>query len=894
MSERDDIRKAISAGDVSRTAGLVRALGDDARRAVAKDLSELVRSSRDGARFGVHAQQVTAALLVAGAGTISGPAAAATWLNRRDLQIWWWAQARIPEFYAALGTVTAARPDEWRADVGRRLAGRVRPADGDRARWEMAAALIRSAGAAPPVSDGFVVGWVVARSPEPEALADDPFLDTLVPALFEANGVGAALAEEVRPDPSVASPWAHSLAALARAGRLDRAALLDGCVSRFLRGGTARELRWFGRLHDALEPTDAEVADRVRDYVHLLPAAPSTVADLALREVRRADDRGLLDAALFEDAAGALLFRPEKKLVRAGLTWLDRTARRRDRVDATLRALLPVFDSDALDLRERAVKSAAKHAALAGDAVRAEVRDAAAGLPADLRETIAAAFGEVGPADAGTGLLAALEPLAGPPPFVPRPAPAPIGSLAELTEEFAVLARSRTPWAAAERFLGALVEFAYLDFDATRKAIRETAFTHALWITQDYQHMNHFIQRSWVFLPVRRLIAPRTPSRQMRAFAEFLRRQPRPTEPTPEPDPTMPGGPFERFLWWRRHEAAAAVGKVPVLLATPTEGSGHVDPGVLVRRLERLEEAGAEPGRADLTQALLRVPRDVDQTAAARAKGLASEAGRTVASWLATGGLADPPVECRVLGRPAEQTPGRNVRPSIRTVTRVDVPGDSDIARLCRFPEKGRTAPVGGRYIESAAYWPSVLPSHREIAAAHLVPEMAGGEDADWNQGSVLLDLAEADGPAGAATGTLLACALVNRHERVRADATEALLTLAARDALPAAETGTALGRLTALGRVTLPRAVKALTAAADAGAQSGVWTVLAAALPHLLPAPGERAATGVPDLLALATRTAESTGARGAIAEVAEVAGRGGSSRLVKEAARLHRTLAT
>ncbi|TYB42819.1 DUF6493 family protein [Actinomadura chibensis] len=882
MSERDEIQKAIAAGDVSRTADLVGALDADARRAVAKDLAALIRSARDGASFGVHAQQVTAALLVAGAGTITGPAAAATWLNRRDLQIWWWAEDRVPEFHAALGAVTAARPDEWRADVGRRLADRIRPADGDRARWDMAAALIRSAGVAPPVSDGFVAGWVAGRSPDPEALAADPFLDTLVPALFEANGVGAALAEEVRPDPSVPSPWANALAALARAGRLDRAALLDGCVGRFLRGGTARDLRWFVRLHDALEPTDAEAADRVRDYVHLLPAAPSTVADLALREVRRADDQGRLDAALFEDAAGALLFRPEKKLVRAGLTWLDRTARRRDRVDATLRALVAVFPSDALDLRERAVKSAAKHAARAAEEVRAEVRDAAAGLPADLRETIAAAFGAVEPADAGTGP----PPLAGPPPFVPRPAPVPVGSLAELVEEFTVLTRSPTPWATAERFLGALVEFAYLDPDGTRKAIREAAFTHALWITQNHQYMNDFIRKSWVLLPVRSLLFPKSPPKVVETLVDFVKGRSRDRGRTSSPQ-------IERFLAWRRHEAAAAVGKVPLLLATPTEGSGHIDPDVLVQRLERLEEAGAEPGRADLTQALLRVPRDFDQAAVARAKGLSSKAGRRAAAWLADGGLADPPVECRVLGQFVGDRE-RNASLPVRVRSTVDVPGKSDIAHLCRFPEAGWAGVHRVRGVDSAPHWPSVLPSHREVAAAHLVPYTAGTEDGDWGQGSVLLDLAEADGPTGAATGTLLACGLANRHERERADATEALLALAARDALPAAETGTVLGRLTAAGRITLPRAVKALTSAADAGAHTGVWTILAAALPHALPAPGERAAAGVPDLLALATRTAESTGARGAIAAVAEAAGRGGSSRLAKESARLHRTLAT
>ncbi|TMQ91284.1 hypothetical protein ETD83_31650 [Actinomadura soli] len=187
-----------------------------------------------------------------------------------------------------------------------------------------------------------------------------------------------------------------------------------------------------------------------------------------------------------------------------------------------------------------------------------------------------------------------------------------------------------------------------------------------------------------------------------------------------------------------------------------------------------------------------------------------------------------------------------------------------------------------------------MLPSHREVAAAHLLPYFAGTEDEGWGQGTVMLDLAEGDGPAGAATGTLLACALANRDQRERAIAVEAFLAFGGRGVLPAAETGAALGRLAAAGAVTVPRAVKALTAAADAGAHAEVWAVLAAALPHALPEPGERAPAGTPDLLALATRLAEITGARGAIPAVADVASRGGSSRLVKESARLHRTVAT
>ncbi|WP_433226401.1 DUF6493 family protein [Actinomadura formosensis] len=883
MSAWDDIRKAIDAGDRDTTARLVMELDNTARRTVAGQLPGRIGEMRAASQYGFLWQEAMESLLVAGAGTISGVVAAATWLCRRDLRLWW-SRDRYAGLCEALCAVTAARPAEWRAEVARRVADRIRLTEGNSPLWHMAAALTRSAGARPPVSDGFVVGWAT-EGVRPRELAEDPFLDTLVPKLFEVDGVGAALADDRARagwDDARGGTWAGSLTALARAGRLDRTALLDGCVSRFLRGGTARDLRWFAQLHDGLAPTDDETAARVRDYVRLLPAAPSTVADLALKQVRRADDLGLLDAELFGEAAGALLFRPEKKLVRAALTWLDRTARGRDRVEPTLRALTAVFGSDALDLRERAVKIAARHAAHAGGSVRAEVRDAAAGLPAALREPVAEAFGEIEAA-------AEPEPPAGPPPFVPREAPAPIGSLAELADEFTVLLRSTGEWRAQERFLAALVEFAYRDLEATREALRRPADDMAPWLANPAGHsyMQHVVQESWVQFPVRSLLLPRTSHHLPRVLAALLRGRSRKSGTVSEPQ-------LERFLTLRRHEIASAVGTVPVLLATPTEGSGHIAPDVLVRRLERLEETGTEPGRADLAQAMLRVPRDIDREAVARARRLVSEAGRTVAAWLAAGGLADPGVECRILDEPVATVRGRALRLPTRILSTVDVPGDSDIAHLCRFPEDGWTDFGRPNHTASTVFWPSMLPSHREVAAAHLVPRLAGTDEETLAQGAILLDLAEADGPTGAATATLLAMTLANRHRDERANAVEALLALSARGALPAEGTGAALGRLAARGRLTLTRAVKSLTAAADAGAHADVWTLLAAALPHALPAPGERAAAGLPDLIALATRQAEIIGAGGTIPAVAETAARGGSSRLVQESARLHRALAT
>ncbi|MES9607335.1 DUF6493 family protein [Actinomadura sp. NPDC000929] len=881
MSAReDDLQKALHAGDVELTARLVAELDDDARRAVAKDLPDRLKAMRAATRHGELPHTTLEPLLVAGAGTLGGPAAAAAWLCRRDLRVWW-TQDGPARTCEALRAVTSTRPDEWRAEVARRVAARFRVSGGESLLWHMAAVLAESAGTVPE-SDGFVVGWVTERDlPD----AGDPFLDALVPRLFDVEAVGGTLADDgARPQwnrPRIGG-WAGALAGLAATGRLDRAVLLDGCVRRFLRGGTARDLRWFIALHDTLEPDDDETAARVRDYVRLLPAAPSTVAGLALRQVRRVDDQGGLDAALFDEAADALLFRPEKKLVQAALIWLDRTARKRDRVDATLRAVTAVFHSDALDLRERAVAIAAKHAAHASEAVHEEVRAAARDLPAVLREPVAAAFGAVETTDDS-------ERSPGPPPFTPREAPAPIGSLDELAEEFAVLLRADEEWRTSERFLAALVEFAYRDPEATRAALRKPAGDVAPWLTDSDRHgyWRAYVKASWIALPVRSLLHPPKSHGLRDALASLLKGRSRAAGTVFSPQ-------MERFLTLRRHEIASMVGKVPVLLATPTAGSGHVDPDVLVARLERIEAAGAEPGRADLTQAMLRVPREIDPAAVGRARRLESKAGRTLAAWLADGGLADPAVECTVLDKPLASVRGRTLRLPTRILSTVDVPGDSDIAHLCAFPEDGWTD-FGTAGIHAAqGFWPSVLPSHREVTAAHLAPDLAGASEEELGQGAVMLDLAGADGPTGSATGTLLACALAHRSQNERADAVEALLVLSARGDLPAAETGTALGRLAALKRLTLPRAVKALTAAADGGGHAGVWAILAAALPHALPAPGERAVTGVPDLIALATRLAETTGARDAVPGLEDVAARGGSSRLVKESARLHRTLAT
>ncbi|RSN69164.1 DUF6493 family protein [Actinomadura sp. WAC 06369] len=871
MTAWDDVRGAIEAKDQGRVIALAAKLDGAGRREVADALPGLLRELRAKAEWNVLERGYVEPLLLAGAGTIGGASAAAAWLCRRELEVWPMRFAR-GGLQHDLVKVTAARPAEWRADVGRRIADRLRAGD-DRmgSLWPIAAEFTLSAGAAAPASDGFVAGW--AALADPAALADDPFLDALVPRLFDADGVGGALADDeirVRWDRERTTNWAEALAGLAAAGRLDRAALIDGCVGRFLRGGTSHELRFFVRLHDLLDPSDEEAAARVRDHVRLLPAAPSTVAGLALRQVRRADDLGRLDAGLFAEAADALAFRPEKKLVRAALGWLDRTARKRDRVDATVRAVTAVFATEALDLRERAVKIAVKHAGRVDAATRETVRDAAAGLPADLRAALAAGYGAV---DAGA------EPApvpSGPPPYVPRALPAPIASLAELAEEFRAQQHATFAWVATERFLAALVESAFTDPSGTREALRPH-----VQVDLSEHHRLHSSTRAahyWAALAGQMLVRPFPVEPPAARWFDTRRTG-------------VDGPPVRRLLLWRKREIIASVGRTPVLLAAPTEGSGHIAPMTLVERLERLEAAGVEPGRADLAQALLRIPRDVDPDAAIRAESLVSEAGRTVAPLLASGGLPDPVVQCRRLDEPLRTERGRVPKPPPHGVVSVASPGDGlpePLSELWSYDAKF----TAGHDCGGTESWPALLPSHRELAAAHALPHQFDPYEYASGQGATALALAAADGPAGAATAAVLAYALAHRDARERADAVEAFLVFAARGHLPAAGTGTALGTLARSGAITPNRAVRSLAEAADAGAHAGVWPVIAAVLPALLPEPGTRAPSGLPDLLALGARTAESVRARDEVPGLAEVAARGGSSRLVTEAARLHRVL--
>ncbi|MGN9844989.1 hypothetical protein ACTMTI_43390 [Nonomuraea sp. H19] len=353
------------------------------------------------------------ALRIAGAGTLQGPAAVAAWLTRREFTTRW-----EPANPAELVRVLAARPAGWQSDVAARLALKIRTAT-DRT-GPLALALLRACGSPPPEHDPLVAAWLLAGPVD-----DDPLIGPLLPRIFEAEGAGRALREErLRPAPT---RWLARLERDLAAGRVSREDLLDGCLRRFLRGGDAADLRFFVRLHELIDPPPEEFAARARDYLRLLPAAPGTVAELALAQLRRT---GPHDDAEVVEAIGALTFRPEAKLAQAGLRWLDEEVRRAPgRAGDLAPALATAFAHVSYDIQRRAVRLALKHAAAFAPAAET-IAAAVPLLPAALGAQAGARFGgEVAPADGRQGRSAGRSgrqaALAADPPHLVRDPPGP-------------------------------------------------------------------------------------------------------------------------------------------------------------------------------------------------------------------------------------------------------------------------------------------------------------------------------------------------------------------------------------------------------------------------------------------------------------------------------------
>ncbi|GAA4957112.1 hypothetical protein GCM10023334_074540 [Nonomuraea thailandensis] len=839
-----------------------------------------------------------APMRVAGAGTLGGAAAVATWIFRRDFAGW---NEDLP--VTPLLRVITARPAEWQADLAVRVARRLRGIrrqqnDGT---VELALELLRRTGVTPPDHDPLVVAWV-STTPD---LAADPLARHLVPRLFEAEGVGRALRDErLDRDPGGRGrrSWLHALRDLADAGLVEREALIDGCVRRFLRGGSAADLRFFVRLHDLLAPGHSP--ERVRDYLRLLPSAPGPVAELALRQLHpRADaapsrhKAGGAGAGMSGEEVGeavaALLFRAESKLVRAGLTLLDQATREAEgELDPLAPALASAFLCESYEVRERSVRLAVKYAGRFTPAGAEAVREAAGVLPPELAARLAEPFG------------AAPAPVFGPEcddfEAVPLPSfeapardpfPAAITNLAEtfdqLHHEFSF-----------ERWLDGFVR----DPEARKHPVRTTN----LYVLDEWSSVSH-----WTEALLRESTEPGRSGPEHEAGPRHgMPAGPQEGMPTMRtPEQQLPGwrlpdqGRVAPPHWAMLLRCAELLGAVrwgtlpPYLLATPTSASCHVDPAELVARIEGYERAGVRHLPADLEQALLRLPREVDPEVTARAGRLArtSEAGAALESWLRrrpepvtrvewpqavtrSSGL-EPQAEARS-GRPVSLPRGR-VLLEPTGMPLVD-------ALMSDPPPRSALGAAPGCNLD---LWRLMLPSDREVAAVQLLSQVFDYWRSPGHLHTYVTRLCHQDGPVGEGTALVLGALLAERGWHAD-HCHELLLRAIATGYLPAGECGRQLGRCLRGTGMGLSRVTSALEDAARGGAHRAVWEIMRGLLPVFLPAGEERAHSGHTRALEFAADAARWAGARGTIPEVAAIAARKGSSGLVRAARRLHEHL--
>ncbi|MFD5560082.1 DUF6493 family protein [Kitasatospora griseola] len=871
-----DLVAAIRRADFDEVARLVGGLTPPQRRAEVPGLKALRRELRDS----IHSRAgAGTALLVAGAVCHTAPSGAAEWIGSGDFEgVERW--HRPP-----LGGLLDGQDTGWQREVALRLARR----PGDRESWgpstayRIAEHLLRASDTPPPTDPGFVVEWMTDRGdPRPRhgeprlppgidlfaRLVQDSFTPVLAPLVFDADTAGQLSGPWVAKED--AQRWPGVLARLADEQVVDREELVARGFARLVRGGGAGELRGYLAVVRALAPSEDELLANLRALTALLDAA-SPLAGYAQDCLIALDRAGRLDDATVAEAAEVLLARPEKKLVRTQLAWLERVAARAP--ELALRAVAQAYGHPDRQLQGQALKVTGRHVAGVRGRLLVELRAAALALDPAHAETAAQLLGiHVESEEAAEEQDRLPEP--------PRPVamPAPLGSPAEVAEELAAALAGDGDSVAFERVLDGLVRHAWQDREALASALAPVL------VADEWRTLGVLAGAVTGALP------------EQRAWRSL-------TTPKASPFRTweLRGG-VGGLIAARLEETAWRLtgDPVPLLLSTPTRRNGALDPGELVARLRRYEELGLEPGPIDLAQALLRtVP---DGTSDAGADGLASPAGALLAAWLRAGGLPR---------QAATPIPAGTVRPGVRMTEYrrfCDQPGLGD-AELSMLgvpgsgapgvrPEGGVPDPVRAllgpterfhrcsevEHSMPDARWLAVLPHHREELAVRLIGQLADSAGSSPVRGypQLLPLLAETGGPAGFAVHQALAYGLGAALPEDRTAAVDAVLLLAAQSALDATLLGHETGELLRAGAVKPNRLAATCTELADAGAPRLAWTVLAGVLPALLDG---RPPAGAAGLLTAAVECARGAGARGEIPAVTAAATSGGRSKLAAEA---------
>lgn len=897
------------AGDVGAVLRELGALTPDERAAQA----EALEARRAPMRAGWYRvpEEERAAQLAAELGCRIDPAAAADWILRPENGS---NKGLLPLGGVWMLDVVNLHPVAWRAELAAQLADQSKP--GESIRSDLVEHLVHDTGCPVPTSDGFIDNWLCWRNstwqypahlrggPRPganflERLRADELTPKLLPLVLDRPGVdlGAGSFHHWRTTSGMPSVREDTrlgvLISLSEEGLVDRAALIrrvfadlaageggewdaaaaltelaltpaehtsvtrervvlaERLLARLLQNGSRAETAPALAYLRALALTPAENALALRDHVALLDLS-SPVASYAQEVLIGLDEAGLLEPDVCTEVCERVLLRPEKKLVRAQLTRLDRAARRDPaRAARTVLDAATALDHRDVDLQERALDVIARHLKAAGGSVLPELRTAAARISPGLAARAAELLGTTPDrlTDAPDRLTDRYTDSL---PAVPetRPVPGPIETAFEVAEELAAVVANGKDVVAFERVLDGLVRHAHLDREALARALKPV-------MRKEPRDTVDFTQ-SDVYDVARALRGDEPRERHLDARFRVSH--------------SSPAG---ELLRARLAEAIDIIetDAQPFLLAVPTDATGALEAAVLVRRLSVLDGLGITPAPVDLAQALLRVTPTADERVWEAAGQLGSDAGHRLARWLRGGGL--PHGDSGHAGWPDAHS-GRHPTEWLSHLPSEPAPGPELLPAAETLIGPYRN---DGLYDPMVPFWLAQLPHHRELVLARdyfrYRVSMRGWAHA-------LPFAAESGGPAGFALHLALAYTLTYDQRGERDAAVDTLLVLAARGQLDTGLLGRQLAEMLRGKWIEASRVTASLRTAADTGAYATVWSVLEALLPHLLRDPVVR---GAGALLALGVDCASRCAAKGEIPEVTTVAGRAGSSQAVKNA---------
>jgi len=243
--------------------------------------------------------------------------------------------------------------------------------------WRLVRGLVRAGAVPAPEHPQYFRGTVFGlpdtflrdRVPLADRVREDPALiEEHLIKMLASEGAGRALARHDGyrepskppthphlPEPFPDGTWRRALVALQESGEINRGRLLDAVLSAPLRDWAAADLGWYIGMHDALEPTLDEVADRQGTYARLLTVEHGPSVKTAQRELGRlvADKR--FEAEPVVAASRATLARGDKASVVAQLRLLEKLAKAYPgiSVDDTVRI---ASEHSRTEVRDHAVK----------------------------------------------------------------------------------------------------------------------------------------------------------------------------------------------------------------------------------------------------------------------------------------------------------------------------------------------------------------------------------------------------------------------------------------------------------------------------------------------------------------------------------------------------------